>query len=106
MDPVSISEAREQLASIVFLTRDGHQVAAVIDSDDLERLIEPAEDMSDIRAAADARAEMAATGEAPIPWPSVVASLPPGPRPVAFVQGSVPGVFFEPLPDDESEQWT
>ncbi len=29
----------------------------------------------------------------------------PGPRPVGFVQGSVPDSFFEPLPDDEVERW-
>lgn len=30
---------------------------------------------------------------------------PPPPRSVGFVAGSVPQSFFEPLPDDELEQW-
>jgi hypothetical protein len=51
-------------------------VAAVIDADDLDNvLVELAEDMADIRAAATARAEMQATGEAPIPWEQVKADL-------------------------------
>ncbi len=50
-------------------------MAAVIDADDLDRLLELAEDMTDIRAAAAARAEMEATGETPIPWAEVKADL-------------------------------
>lgn len=83
--PLNLSEARSQLASIVdrahaehqpvYLARRGRRVAAVIDADDLDRLIELAEDMADIRAAAEARAEMKATGEAPIPWAEVKADL-------------------------------
>lgn len=82
---VNVSAARERLALIieqaraehapVYLSRRGRRVAAVIDSDDLERLIELAEDMVDIREAERARAEMAATGEAPIPWDEVKADL-------------------------------
>lgn len=30
---------------------------------------------------------------------------PPSPRPVGFVPGVLPDSFFEPLPDDELEQW-
>jgi len=48
-------------------------VAAVIDADDLDRILELAEDMVDIRTAAEARAEMQATGEAPVPWEQVKA---------------------------------
>lgn len=29
----------------------------------------------------------------------------PPPRPVGFVEGSVPESFFDPLPDDELERW-
>ena len=50
-------------------------MAAVIDADDLDQILELAEDMADIRAAAAARAEMQATGEAPIPWEQVKADL-------------------------------
>lgn len=84
-DSLSISEAREQLASVVdrvradhrpiYLYRRGHRVAAVIDADELERVLDLAEDMADIRAAEAARAEMAETGETPIPWDEVKADL-------------------------------
>jgi hypothetical protein len=50
-------------------------LAAVIDADDLDSILELAEDMADIRAAEAARAEMKATGEAPIPWEQVKADL-------------------------------
>jgi len=59
----------------VFLTRRGRRVAAVIDADDLQRLIEAAEDLADVQAARAARAEMAETGEATIPWDQVKADL-------------------------------
>ena len=82
---VNVSEARSQLAAIidrahtehrpVYLARRGRAVAAVIDADDLDRILELAEDMADIRAAEAARAEMQATGEAPIPWEQVKADL-------------------------------
>jgi prevent-host-death family protein len=84
-DALSISEAREQLAAVidrartehrpVFLSRRGRRVAAVIDADDLDRLLELAEDMADIRAAEEARAEMRETGAEPIPWEEVKADL-------------------------------
>ena len=84
-DALSISAAREQLAAVidraraehrpVFLSRRGRRVAAVIDADDLERLLALAEDMADIRAAEAARAEMRETGATPIPWEEVKADL-------------------------------
>ena len=84
-DELSVSEAREQLASPidrvraehqpVFLSRRGRRVAAVIDAEDLQRLIEMAEDTADIRAAAEARREMAETGATPVPWDTVKADL-------------------------------
>ena len=84
-DSLSVSEAREQLASVIdrvrarhqpiFLHRRGHRVAAVIGADDLDRLLELAEDMADIRAGTEARAEMARTGATPIPWDEVKADL-------------------------------
>ena len=80
-----MSEARSQLASIVdrvradrqpvYLARRGRRVAAIIDADDLDRVLQLAEDMADIRAAEAARNEMRATGEAPIPWDEVKADL-------------------------------
>ncbi len=82
---LTVSEARRQLASIIeraraehtpiYLARRGRRVAAVIDADDLDQILELAEDMADIRAAAAARTEMEATGEAPIPWEQVKADL-------------------------------
>lgn len=84
-DALAVSEARQQLAAVidrartehspVYLARRGHRVAAVIDADDLDRIIELAEDMSDILAAAAARAEMQETGNEPIPWEQVRADL-------------------------------
>lgn len=83
--PVSISDARDQLASIinrvqrdhepVFLSRRGRRVAAVIDADDLERLMELAEDMADIRAAEASREEMRRTKTEPTPWEQVKEDL-------------------------------
>jgi prevent-host-death family protein len=82
---LNVSEARSQFASIIervhedhepiYLSRRGRRVAAIIDADDLDRVLELAEDMADIRAAEQARAELKATGEAPIPWDEVKADL-------------------------------
>lgn len=84
-ETLSISAAREKLALVVdqvrnehiavYISRHGHRVAAIIDADELDRLMELAEDMEDIRAAEEARAEMERTGEAPIPWETVKAEL-------------------------------
>jgi prevent-host-death family protein len=83
--PLSISDARDQLASIVnraqsdhepvFLSRRGRRVAAVIDADDLEHLMELAEDMADICAADESREEMRRTKAEPTPWEQVKADL-------------------------------
>lgn len=82
---MTVTEARARLADVVdearvghdpvFLTRRGRRVAAVIDADDLERLLESAEDLVDIKAAQNARDEMLETGEAAIPWDQVKADL-------------------------------
>jgi len=84
-EPLSVSDARYQLAAIinraqrdhepVFLSRRGRRVAAVIDADDLERLIDLAEDMADIRAARESREEMQRTQVEPTPWDQVKADL-------------------------------
>lgn len=80
-----LSEARARLAHVVdearvqhepvFLTRRGRRIAAVVDADQLDQLVEAAEDLADIRAAAAARTELDETGTAPIPWEQVKADL-------------------------------
>lgn len=85
MTEMTVTEARARLADVVdearvghdpvYLTRRGRRVAAVIDAGDLDRLVEAAEDLADIRAAAAARAELAETGDRPIPWDQVKADL-------------------------------
>ena len=57
----------------VFLTRRGRRVAAVIDADDLERVTQAAEDLTDLEVAEAARAEIAEHGT--IPWNEVKADL-------------------------------
>ena len=84
MNEITVSAARARLADVVdaarvghdpvYLTRRGQRVAAVIDADDLDRLIAAAEDLADIEAARSARQEMA-EGESPIPWEQVKADL-------------------------------
>jgi len=84
-EPVNISDARSAFASIiarvqtnpepVYLSRHGKRIAAVIDADELDRLIALAEDMEDIRAAELAREEMRQTGETAVPWNEVKRDL-------------------------------
>jgi prevent-host-death family protein len=84
MSEITVSDARARLADVVdaarvqhgpvYLTRRGKRVAAVIDADDLDRLIAAAEDLADIEAARAARNEMA-DGQAAIPWEQVKADL-------------------------------
>ena len=84
MSEMTVSEARARLADVVdgariahdpvYLTRRGRRVAAVIDAEQLQQLLEDAEDYADIKAAAKARAELSA-GEAAIPWDQVKADL-------------------------------
>ena len=84
MSEISVSDARSRLADVVdqarvdhdpvYLTRRGRRVAAVVDAGQLEHLIEAAEDLVDLRAAASARAEIEAGAEA-IPWDQVKADL-------------------------------
>ena len=83
MTELTVAAARARLADVVdearvrhspvFLTRRGQRVAAVIDSEDLDRLLEAAEDLADIEAARAARAEVSAQGS--IPWDRVKADL-------------------------------
>ena len=84
MTEMTVSDARARLADVVdaarvghdpvYLTRRGQRVAAVIDADDLDRLIAAAEDLADLEAVRVARAEMA-DGESAIPWEQVKADL-------------------------------
>jgi len=84
MTDVTLSDARARLADVVdaarvghdpvYLTRRGKRVAALIDSDDLGRLIAAAEDLADIQAAARARQEIA-EGAPTVPWEQVKADL-------------------------------
>ncbi len=85
MNELTVTEARARLSDVVdearvahtpvFLTRRGRRIAAVIDAGQLAELIEAAEDLADIRAAAAARAEVAESGDGPIPWEQVKADL-------------------------------
>ncbi|MHA7861962.1 type II toxin-antitoxin system Phd/YefM family antitoxin [Tessaracoccus sp. Y36] len=84
MTEMTVSDARARLADVVdtarvghdpvYLTRRGQRVAAVIDADDLDRLIAAAEDLADLEAARVARDEIA-DGESAIPWEQVRADL-------------------------------
>lgn len=83
-DTVGMSAARDHLSHIVdrartrhepvYLENRGRRVAAVIDADDLDRLLELAEAMLDIRAVDQARAELDA-GEAAVPLDELRADL-------------------------------
>lgn len=82
---MSLTDARGRLADVVdtartahdpvYLTRRGRRVAAIVDADDLDRLLEAAEDLADLAAADEAREEMARTGAEPVPWEQVKADL-------------------------------
>ena len=82
---LAVSQVRQQWAAVIaracsehvpiYLARRGQRVAAIIDADDLDRLLALAEDMVDLREAAEARAEMQATDDTPIPWEQVKADL-------------------------------
>ncbi|WIB77359.1 type II toxin-antitoxin system Phd/YefM family antitoxin [Curtobacterium sp. MCPF17_002] len=76
MSEVSISEARSRLASIiddarhepVYLTRRNKRVAAVVDADVLDRLLEAAEDLDDLQALEESRLESERLGGENIKW--------------------------------------
>ncbi|WP_431864445.1 type II toxin-antitoxin system Phd/YefM family antitoxin [Microbacterium paraoxydans] len=83
MSEIAITEARARLASIideareepVYLTRRNVPVAAVIDASLLERLLEDADELADIRAVDAAWDETARLDETPIPWEEVKRDL-------------------------------
>ncbi|WP_123339436.1 MULTISPECIES: type II toxin-antitoxin system Phd/YefM family antitoxin [unclassified Curtobacterium] len=76
MSEVSISEARGRLSSIiddarhepVYLTRRNKRVAAVVDADVLDRLLEAAEDLDDLVAYDAAIAENKRIGGENVQW--------------------------------------
>lgn len=84
MSEVTVSGARARLADVVdaarvqhepvYLTRRGQRIAAVIDADDLDRLLAAAEELADIEAARAARDEMTGGAQA-VPWEQVKADL-------------------------------
>lgn len=79
MTEVAITDERGRLASIidaarrepVYLTRRNRPVAAIIDTDQLSRLLEDAEELADIRAVDAAWEETERLGETPISWEDV-----------------------------------
>lgn len=83
MSHIAITDARGRLASIVdaardepvYLTRRNRPVAAVIDSAQLEKLLEDSEELADIRAVDAAWEETERLGETPIPWEEVKRDL-------------------------------
>jgi prevent-host-death family protein len=83
MTQVPITDARAHLASIiddaraepVYLTRRNRPVAAVVDAEQLERLLEDAEELADIRAVDAAWEETESRGEVPVPWDEVKRDL-------------------------------
>ena len=83
MSQVAITDARGRLASIidearsepVYLTRRSLPVAAIVDASLLERLLEDAEELADIRAVDEAWDETERLGETPIPWDDVKRDL-------------------------------
>lgn len=83
MEEISITEARERLSSVidaarhnpVYLLRRNKRVAAVVDAEILERLLEDAEELADIQAAAAAAEEAERLGENTIPWEEVKREL-------------------------------
>lgn len=83
MEEISITEAREKLSSVidaarhnpVYLLRRNKRVAAVVDADILERLLEDAEELADIQAAERAEEERNRLGDELIPWEEVKREL-------------------------------
>ena len=81
---LTVSQARARLADAldsarttrtpVYLTRRGKRVGVIADSDQWDRLTQAAEDLADIQAAQQARAEME-HGAAAIPWDDVKRDL-------------------------------
>lgn len=84
-EAVAISDAKQRLGALVdrahhahepvFLTKRGRRVAAIVDAEVFEHMIERLEDLEDAEAAEAARREMAETSALPVPWEEVKAEL-------------------------------
>ncbi len=83
MTEIAITDARGRLASIidtaqrepVYLTRRNRPVAAIIDVEQLNKLLEDADELADIRAVDAAWKETERLDETPIPWEDVKRDL-------------------------------
>ena len=83
MIEVATTDARGRLASIidaakrepVYLTRRNRPAAAIIDTDQLNKLIEDSDELADIRAVDAAWEATERLGEKPIPWEEVKRDL-------------------------------
>jgi prevent-host-death family protein len=83
MSEITITEARGKLSALVddarrgpvFLTRRDRAVAAIIDAEQLQSLLDDAEELADIRAVDEAWSETKRLGEVPIPWDEVKRDL-------------------------------
>ncbi|GAB2829561.1 hypothetical protein GCM10027022_20660 [Alpinimonas psychrophila] len=83
MSEITITAARGKLSALVdaarrepvFLTRRNRAVAAIVDADQLQSLIDDAEELADIRAVDEAWSETKRLGEVPVPWEEVKRDL-------------------------------
>ncbi|MFF2277901.1 type II toxin-antitoxin system Phd/YefM family antitoxin [Agromyces sp. NPDC058126] len=83
MTEVTITDARGRLSMLVdeahrepvILTRRDRPVAAIVDAEQLQQLIDDAEELADIRAVDEAWAEMERLDETPVPWEDVKRDL-------------------------------
>lgn len=83
MSQIAVTDARARLSAIiddardepVYLTRHNRAVAAVVDAAQLERLLEDAEELADIRAVDAAWDETERLAETPVPWDEVKRDL-------------------------------
>ncbi|WP_144783241.1 type II toxin-antitoxin system prevent-host-death family antitoxin [Microbacterium sp. BH-3-3-3] len=79
MSQIAVTDARARLSAIiddarnepVYLTRHNRAVVAVVDAAQLERLLEDAEELADIRAVDAAWDETERLAETPVPWEDV-----------------------------------
>lgn len=83
MTEVPITEARDRLSSLVddahrapvYLTRRRKAVAALVDAEQFQRLVDDAEELADIRAVDAAWEEAERLDESPVPWEDVKRDL-------------------------------
>jgi prevent-host-death family protein len=83
MSEITITDARGKLSALVddahrqpvYLTRRDRPVAAIVDADQLQQLLDDAEELADIRAVDAAWEETERLDETPIPWDDVKRDL-------------------------------